>query len=236
MANTGAKSLSPAARQRGYAKSDETRSAILDAALAGFGAHGFAGATTRGIAAAARVTLPSIAYHFGGKQGLYIACAEDIVARYERSAIALASAGEISFDPIGDPERCRAELKRVLHMVLRIFAETESAQSRADFIAREMRERGPAFAILYERLWQPGVDMTARLLAGAKDKPEATESDRTEALMLISSLLAFNTGRDVSLQILGRDALDTATFALIESTIDHFVDALTRGDDQSSSQ
>ncbi|MEO9600401.1 CerR family C-terminal domain-containing protein [Parasphingorhabdus sp.] len=228
MAETRIKSSAPAAKPQGYAKSDQTRSTILDAALAGFGAHGFAGATTRGIAAEAGVTLPSIAYHFGGKQGLYIACAEDIVARYERSATTLASTGKISFNTSGDPERCRTDLKRMLHMVLRIFAETESAQSRADFVAREMRERGPAFAILYERLWQPGVEMTARMLAGAKDKRETMESDRTEALMLISSLLAFNTGRDVSLQILGRKVLDTETLALLDSTIDRFVDALTR--------
>lgn len=221
-----AKTPSPTARSDGYAKSDGTRSAILDAALAAFGAHGFAGATTRGIAAQAAVTLPSIAYHFGGKQGLYIACAEDIVARYEGSASDMVSAGEFTLNASGDPERCRADLKRLLHMILRIFAETESAQSRADFIAREMRERGPAFVILYERLWQPGVDIVARLLAGGKGKREATESDRTEALMLISSLLAFNTGRDVSLQILGRETLDAAALALLDSTIDRFVDAL----------
>lgn len=220
--------LPTTSRSQGYAKSDETSSAILKAALAAFGAHGFAGATTRGIATEAGVTLPSIAYHFGGKQGLHLACAEDIVAQYERSGAALVAAGEISLDARGDPERCRTDLKRVLHMVLRIFAETESAQSRADFVAREMRERGPAFTILYQRLWQPGVTVAAELLAGAKGQQKAAESDRTEALMLISSLLAFNTGRDISLQILGRDKLDTAAFALLDGTIDRFVDALTR--------
>lgn len=220
--------LTASDRSQGYAKSDDTRHVILKAALAAFGAHGYAGATTRGIATEAGVSLPSIAYHFGGKQGLYLACAEDIVAQYERSGAALVAAGEIAVDARGDPERCRADLKRVLQMVLRIFAETESAQSRADFVAREMRERGPAFTILYDRLWQPGVNVAAELLAGAKGKTRAAESDRTEALMLISSLLAFNTGRDVSLQILGRDALDSEALALLDGTIDRFVDALTR--------
>lgn len=223
-----AATLPPSPRPQGYAKSDATSAAILKAALATFSAHGFAGATTRAIATEAGATLPSIAYHFGSKKGLYLACAEDIVAQYERSAAALVAAGEIAIDARGDPDRCRADLKRVLQMVLRIFAETESAQSRADFVSREMRERGPAFHVLYQRLWQPGVAVAAELLAGAKGKQEAAESDRTEALMLISSLLAFNTGRDVSIQILGRNALDAEALALLDATIDRFVDALTR--------
>lgn len=50
--------------------SAETREKILDAAVAEFGAKGFAGARTAEIAARAGVNQQLIAYHFGGKQGL----------------------------------------------------------------------------------------------------------------------------------------------------------------------
>lgn len=50
--------------------SAQTREKILDAAVAEFGAKGFAGARTAEIAARAGVNQQLIAYHFGGKQGL----------------------------------------------------------------------------------------------------------------------------------------------------------------------
>ncbi|WP_194917334.1 TetR/AcrR family transcriptional regulator [Catenulispora rubra] len=50
--------------------SAQTREKILDAAVAEFGAKGFAGARTAEIATRAGVNQQLIAYHFGGKQGL----------------------------------------------------------------------------------------------------------------------------------------------------------------------
>lgn len=48
----------------------QTRERILQAAVAEFGAKGYAGARTLGIARRAGVNQQLIAYHFGGKQGL----------------------------------------------------------------------------------------------------------------------------------------------------------------------
>ena len=50
---------------------EETRKEILRAAEGAFAAAGFAGATTRKIAADARVNVATLHYHFGGKKGLY---------------------------------------------------------------------------------------------------------------------------------------------------------------------
>ena len=59
--------------------SDQTRMALIRAALKLFGAMGYDGASTREIAAAANANIGSIAYHFGGKEGLRAACATFIV-------------------------------------------------------------------------------------------------------------------------------------------------------------
>ena len=58
---------------------DGTRKAIVEAAMRGFAEKGFAATATREIAAMAETNVASIAYHFGGKEGLRIACAEQIV-------------------------------------------------------------------------------------------------------------------------------------------------------------
>ena len=58
---------------------DQTRAALIRAALKLFGRQGFEGTSTREIAALAKANIGSIAYHFGGKEGLRAACANHIV-------------------------------------------------------------------------------------------------------------------------------------------------------------
>lgn len=209
--------------RRSYPKGDETRAGIIVAALAEFGALGFAEATTRRIADAAGVALPAIAYHFGSKQGLYLACTGEIVARYHDSAAGLATEAGFALEKAVDPDACRGYLGRILQALLRVFAQTDEGQSRADFIAREMRDRGPAFDILFEKLWKPGVEIVARLVAGSKGRAMPVEADVADALMLISSLLAFHSGRAVSLQILGWTALDAGALAMLDDAVDRLV-------------
>ncbi|WP_285580217.1 TetR/AcrR family transcriptional regulator [Actinoallomurus iriomotensis] len=59
----------PSPEDRGKT-AERTRERILDAAVAEFGAKGYAGARTAGIAARAGVNQQLISYYFGGKQGL----------------------------------------------------------------------------------------------------------------------------------------------------------------------
>ena len=93
-----------------------------------------------------------------------------------------------------------------------------------------MRDRGPAFDRLYEGLWRPGVSITARLVAGVHGRRAASDADTAQALMLISSLLAFHAGRDVSLQILGWPSLDEAALAGLDRLIDEMVGTLAGPD------
>lgn len=216
----------PAASPQGYAKSEATREAIIAAGLFAFGRHGFAAATTRQIAEAAGVALPAIAYHFGNKEGLYLACARHIVARYYAQAADLALEAGLALEGAPPPDLCSDYLRQILRRLLRLFAQGDEAGSQADFVAREMRDRGPAFQILYDQLWAPGVEITARLVAGCQGRADTRDADRAEALMLISSLLAFNTGRDVALQILGRSRLDAAALDLLDGAIDRMVDGV----------
>jgi TetR/AcrR family transcriptional regulator len=62
------RSPKPDERQR---DPERTRQRILEAAAAEFGAHGFAGARIRAIAARAGVNQQLVSYYFDGKEGLY---------------------------------------------------------------------------------------------------------------------------------------------------------------------
>ncbi|MCC6133198.1 MAG: TetR/AcrR family transcriptional regulator [Acidobacteria bacterium] len=57
---------------------EETRRAILRAAVDSFARAGFAGATTRNVALKAGVNVATLHYHFGSKEGLYRAVWDDV--------------------------------------------------------------------------------------------------------------------------------------------------------------
>ncbi|MCR9278669.1 MAG: TetR/AcrR family transcriptional regulator [Pseudomonadaceae bacterium] len=63
-------------------RATETKTAVLNAALAEFGAKGFDGATTRGIAAIADVNHTIITHHFGSKEDLWKATASHVFGLY----------------------------------------------------------------------------------------------------------------------------------------------------------
>ena len=65
---------------------EQTRKALVLSALRLFGTQGFDGTSTREIAAAAKANIGSIAYHFGGKDGLRMAAADHIVETMEQVA------------------------------------------------------------------------------------------------------------------------------------------------------
>lgn len=80
------RSPKPQERQR---DPERTRALILDAAMAEFGAHGYAGARISAIAARAGVNVQLISYYFDGKEGLYQA----ISRQWQQRQATLAPAG-----------------------------------------------------------------------------------------------------------------------------------------------
>jgi TetR/AcrR family transcriptional regulator len=81
----GAPRRAPAPGQR-QVDADRTRAALLDAALEEFAAQGFAGARVRDIARQAGVSKDLVAYHFGGKEGLYLAVQQAWLGRADSFA------------------------------------------------------------------------------------------------------------------------------------------------------
>jgi TetR/AcrR family transcriptional regulator, regulator of cefoperazone and chloramphenicol sensitivity len=210
----------------GYRKGGEARARILRAALAVFGEHGFKGGATRQIAEAAGVNLPALKYYFGGKQGLYLACAEEIVGRYQQRMLPLVTEAHAA---LGAP-MSRADARHRLKAVLRSLAELLVGKGEAElwmaFVLKEMAEQGPAFDILYRQLWAPGVELTAGLIARALGQAETGPPARIRALLLISSLSAFSTARTVSLKFLDWPDARDQRFERLMEILDAQIDGL----------
>src|ERR1700729_2918378 len=78
---SGQKSLMPKISRPPPTRGEESRAALVAAALKLLGDKGFEATSTREIAATAGANVAMIAYHFGGKDGLRLACADFVAER-----------------------------------------------------------------------------------------------------------------------------------------------------------
>jgi AcrR family transcriptional regulator len=212
----------------GYRKGEDTRERILNVALKAFGEASFVAVTTRQIAQAAGVSLPVLQYYFASKEGLYRACAEAIVERYRQHTTGAAAEARKALNGDCTDETARGHLKLLMRTLAGVLVGSQEAESWAQFVARELRDPGPAFEILYANLWRPGVDVTARLVARILGCSEQDPAARIRALLLISSLLAFQSGRTISLRALHWSKIGSEELALVLSVLDAQIDAIRR--------
>ena len=179
-----AKSLASAGEARG----EPTRAALFASALDLFGAKGFDAASTRAIAAAAGANVASIAYHFGGKEGLRLACADHVVDTIPRLPRPALRRGR----PAAPPDArggARASRARIVEAIVGfVVVRPRGAVDRALRRARDVRaavafERiyAGAFAPMHERfcaIWAvatgaeaDGADDAARHVRDARPDP-----------------------------------------------------------------
>jgi len=212
----------------GYPKGGETRQRILDAALQAFGEDSFKVVTTRRISESADVSLPTLQYYFGDKEGLYRACADAIVERYRGDTSAAAALASKALKGKIPAQMARAHLKTVIGALAGFLIGSREAERWTRFVAREVREPGPAFEIIYENLWRPGVDLTARLIARILGRPANDQAARIRALLLISSVMAFQPGRSISLRTMQWSTVGPEELALVLSSLNAQIDAIGR--------
>ncbi|MCA1974289.1 MAG: TetR family transcriptional regulator, partial [Caenispirillum sp.] len=62
-------------------RGEDTRRRLVEAALPEFARDGYDGVSIRRIAEAAEANVAAVAYHFGGKRGLYLAVARHVAER-----------------------------------------------------------------------------------------------------------------------------------------------------------
>lgn len=181
-------------------RGDATRLALIHAALESFGAKGFEASSTRVVAAAAGANLGSIAYHFGGKEGLRLACADHVVETI-RGFIGptLAAAGPA---PVTAGE-ARALLERVLAAFVAFMVVRPEAQSIARFVVREMFEPTEAFERIYSKAFAPMHERFCAVWSIATGAPAEAPATKLATLAMLGQILYFRVARRVALRRLG---------------------------------
>jgi AcrR family transcriptional regulator len=205
----------------GYARGDETRLRIIEAAIERFGEAGFGGASTRDIAAHAGVNAPALQYYFESKEGLYRACAEHI-ADSTRAVFdpAIDHAREILDGDSGTEPLIDAFIRIQDVMADRMFRTSCGADQRL-FFAREQAGHEPPIAsdILQERLRKPLNDICIALVARITGTSTDDPKTMVRVFTLHGQLLIFHTAKRGALSLLGWQEVDAARAELVKGTV-----------------
>lgn len=186
----------------GYSRGDEVRLRMVLAGLELFGAEGFEGASTRAIAERAEVKLPAFQYYFGGKEGLYLACAEHIARRLEEKL--RPAVDRIGRMLSGNP--AAGESLEALQLLLENFADTLVGGREPDswvmFIMREQARPTAAFDLIYNRIMGPLTEMCTVLTGLVMHRSPRETEVRVRAFSLVGQVLAFRAARGTALRSL----------------------------------
>lgn len=175
---------------------EATRDALIMAALRLFGEHGYASVSTRQIAEAASANIGSIAYHFGGKPGLRLACAGHVAER-----IAGLAAPALSSQPLPDaPELAMAMMETALERFARFIVSSRDANVYAAFILREIMQPGEVVDYLYETLIGRAHVRLCQLFAVATGGEAESTEVRAAVFSLLGQVLYFRIARPIVLK------------------------------------
>lgn len=168
-----------------------TRLALVEAGIRLFGQQGFAATSVRQIVTAAGANIAAINYHFGGKDGLRLACAEEFGRRM----------GAATAVPPGQPAETAAEARQALHAVLRAMLGhllgERGAGALVPFMLRELAEAGPGVDVVYQRFAEPTHRRLCSLWGRATGLDPESAAVRLTVFTLIGQIMYFRIGQPI---------------------------------------
>jgi TetR/AcrR family transcriptional regulator, regulator of cefoperazone and chloramphenicol sensitivity len=168
-----------------------TAAELVAVALHLFGQKGFAATSTREIAAAANTNVASIAYHFGGKDGLRRACGQEIIRRV---GAVLGPASPVADMP---PAMATAALEGVIRTMTGFLLARRETEDIVPFMLRELAENGPVLDDVYTTMFAPVHGRLCRLWSAITGEPAESEKTRLTVFSLIGQLMYFRIGRPI---------------------------------------
>ncbi|WEX09376.1 CerR family C-terminal domain-containing protein [Chelativorans sp. AA-79] len=182
---------------------ERTREALIRAGLKLFGEQGFEATSTRSVAAEANANIGSIAYHFGGKEGLQTACAEYIVETLsdvaERTLGDFAGQQEVS----ASPEEARAMLCQVVRTMAGFVVAAPEAGEFVQFLLRELTHPTGVLDIVYAGVFEPTHERLCKLWEAATGESADSEETKIAVFTIIGQVIYFRVAREAVLRRMG---------------------------------
>ncbi|MDR2710935.1 MAG: CerR family C-terminal domain-containing protein [Burkholderiales bacterium] len=217
---------------------DDTRRRLIQAAVSVFGSQGFEGASTRRIAALAGTNISSIAYHFGGKENLYLAAADSIAQEIGKKVDEvedfLAEGRERIRRGTLPPEEAVALLQRLCGAWLdALLVKKKHDHEWAWFVVREKANPTAAFDRIYDASFSRFLDLLAELIGCIRQLPPRSPAVRLQAVLLFGKMLSFERERATITRYMGWKTLDETARDAVLAAIHKEVAYLLKGGENS---
>lgn len=202
--------LPAAAEARGGVKQD-SRSALLQAALECFSSRGFDGASIRDISQKAGLNSSLISHHFGSKEGLYIELFRHICRQKDAGLDAQEDTWPAPQDRAQAIQQLREQIRRLYQSFDTLPKNANPSHAMEKILmAQELRDPRPqVLAILRERMmpWFTRTGECIRLL-----KPEMSEAQRAFlAITIMGQVMSHHMMRGFSQACLNTTPLSMET-------------------------
>jgi AcrR family transcriptional regulator len=195
----------------------------MTAAIRLFGQSGFDAVSTRQLAAAARVNVASIKYHFGSKEALYVAALDHMVGimapRVQMLCVMIGDGIKLAG---ADPGRQALLVRRFIEAALQVFLGRAEVRTFMPLALRELFGPGPHFDRLYGAVsgrLHAAVTGLVAYVTGASASAPATI---IRAHAIIGQIIVFQIGRAILARRLGQDDAPM-DIELISSTVGDMV-------------
>ncbi|TGQ74526.1 DUF1956 domain-containing protein [Mesorhizobium sp. M00.F.Ca.ET.186.01.1.1] len=213
------KSPDPQNPRRETSAADMTREALVHAALKLFGRQGFDGTSTREIAAEAKANIGSIAYHFGGKEGLRLAAADFIVDTIQSVAGQVIGGPPAPTAGASSAEAARAQLFTALETMVGFVVATPQAGEIVQFVLRELSHPTAALDRIYDGVFEPTHRRLCQIWEQATGEPAESEATRLTVFTLIGQVIYFRIGREAVMRRMGWPEIGVTEAAKVTAVV-----------------
>lgn len=219
-------------------RGDQTRSALLQAAMDEFSDSGYHAASNREIAQQAQANQALIGYHFGGKQGLYLAVFQFISEQIQKHTGSVIAQMEAHLSRLPDGQAMSAEAREecialVLGLVERMAKLFVSPlfKPAAQLILREQQKPTQAFDILYESFMRRSLRVVTDLIQ--RIRPGDSHEDASLLVItILGQVLVFRAARSTVLRHLDWEDIGPDQFEAINRRVKANVRAILSSGDE----
>jgi AcrR family transcriptional regulator len=215
-------------------RGEQTRDALLDAAMLVFAREGFQSANLREIAEAGAVNPALIGYHFHSKEGLYLAVFERMIGQLRQVFEPLVAGIEKALATPG-PGSTRDDLARRYLPLLLGYVEAMGVHmvhehpAWGELIVREQHSPTAAYELLHERLISRSHGAVTRLLQALRQDPDQERASLLAATILAQVLIIRST-RTTLLRLMRWDSIGDRELEVMKVLIRRNTTLLALGD------
>ncbi len=182
--------------QKPVSGAEVTRLALIEAGLRLFGDRGYEAVSTREIADHAAANIGSIAYHFGGKPGLRVACARYVAGRLRE---VIGAVFDVSLPQL-TPQMAEMILETLTERFVRFMSTSDEAKIYATFVVREVMQPGEVFDAIYAEMLEPMHRRACQIFALATGLEAESETTRLVVFSFIGQIVYFRIARPAILR------------------------------------